>query len=65
MPAYLPLAMEALSSGDLPGAKAVYKEVATLDAQGASLSAIGLADIALVRRATGCRGRHPPSRHPS
>ena len=47
VPAYLPLAMEALSSGDLPGAKAVYKEVATLDAQGASLSAIGLADIAL------------------
>ena len=45
--AYLPLAMEALSSGDLAGAKAVYKEVATLDAQGASLSAIGLADIAL------------------
>ena len=39
--------MEALSSGDLAGAKAVYKEVATLDAEGASLSAIGLADIAL------------------
>ena len=46
--AYLPLAMEALSGGDVAGAKAVYKEVATLDdPQGASLSAIGLADIAM------------------
>jgi tetratricopeptide (TPR) repeat protein len=37
-----------LANGDLAGAKAVYKELATLDdAQGASLSAIGLADIAL------------------
>jgi tetratricopeptide (TPR) repeat protein len=48
VPAYLPLAIEALANGDLAGAKAVYKELATLDdAQGASLSAIGLADIAL------------------
>jgi len=45
--AYLPLAMEALAGGDLPGAKAVYREVATLGADGASLAAIGLADVAL------------------
>jgi len=45
--AYLPLAMEALATGDLTGAKAVYREAATLGGEGASRAAIGLADIAL------------------
>jgi tetratricopeptide (TPR) repeat protein len=46
--AYLPLAMEALAAGDIAGAKSVYKQVASTGGEGASLSAIGLADVAMV-----------------
>jgi eukaryotic-like serine/threonine-protein kinase len=45
--AYLPLAMDALAAGHVDAAKAVYSRAATIDAEGASLAAIGLADIAL------------------
>jgi tetratricopeptide (TPR) repeat protein len=40
--------MEALAAGDIAGAKSVYKQVASTGGEGASLSAIGLADIAMV-----------------
>jgi tetratricopeptide (TPR) repeat protein len=45
--AYLPLAMDALASGNTAEAKAAYSRAAAIDAEGASLSAMGLADIAL------------------
>jgi eukaryotic-like serine/threonine-protein kinase len=45
--AYLPLAMEALAAGDMGGAKGVYSQARTVGPEGASLSAIGLADVAM------------------
>src|SRR5262249_28347487 len=45
--AYLPLAMDALVAGNVADANAAYSRAATIDAEGASLAAIGLADIAL------------------
>ncbi len=42
---YLPLAMEALSANDLARARAVYQQAAGAGETGASLSAMGLADI--------------------
>jgi tetratricopeptide (TPR) repeat protein len=45
--AYLPLAMEALASGHPDEAKKVYETAAGKGAEGASLAAIGLADVAL------------------
>jgi tetratricopeptide (TPR) repeat protein len=48
--AYLPLAMEALAAGKIPDARATYEKVGVVDAEGASLAAIGLADIALYER---------------
>ena len=44
---YLPLAMEALASGDHARARATYERAAGAGAAGASLSAIGLADVAM------------------
>jgi tetratricopeptide (TPR) repeat protein len=45
---YLPLAMQAMTVQDLPAARQVYERVRTqAGASGASLAAIGLADIAL------------------
>jgi len=43
--AYLPLAMDALASGDVARARAAYAEAAKAGDAGASLAAIGLADI--------------------
>jgi len=46
--AYLPLAMQAMTVQDLPAARQVYERAAAqAGASGASLAAIGLADIAL------------------
>ena len=45
--AYLPLAMAALSEGDLTQARAVYAKARESGAAGASLASMGLADIAL------------------
>ena len=45
--AYLPLAMAALSDGDVSKAREVYAKARESGAAGASLAAIGLADIAL------------------
>jgi tetratricopeptide (TPR) repeat protein len=45
--AYLPLAMEALAAGRIADAKNQYQHAAATGAEGASLAAIGLADIAL------------------
>jgi serine/threonine protein kinase/tetratricopeptide (TPR) repeat protein len=45
--AYLPLAMAALSEGDVGKARDVYAKARESGAAGASLAAIGLADIAL------------------
>jgi tetratricopeptide (TPR) repeat protein len=45
--AYLPLAMAALSAGDVAKAREVYSRAQEAGASGASLAAIGLADIAL------------------
>jgi tetratricopeptide (TPR) repeat protein len=45
--AYLPLAMAALSEGDLAKARGVYAKARESGAAGASLAAIGLADVAL------------------
>jgi tetratricopeptide (TPR) repeat protein len=50
VPAYLPLAMEPLAAGDIAAAIKVYNQAATTGPEGASLSAIGLADIALFQR---------------
>jgi tetratricopeptide (TPR) repeat protein len=45
--AYLPLAMEALTSGDSARARATYQQAAGAGESGASVSAIGLADVAM------------------
>ena len=45
--AYLPLAMEALTSGDSARASATYRQAARAGESGASVSAIGLADVAM------------------
>ena len=45
--AYLPLAMEALTSGDSARARATYRQAAGAGESGASVSAIGLADVAM------------------
>jgi tetratricopeptide (TPR) repeat protein len=45
--AYLPLAMEALASGDPARARSVYEKAAQAGAAGASIAAIGLADVSL------------------
>lgn len=45
--AYLPLAMAALAHGDAAGARAEYARMAEAGPAGASLAAIGLADVAL------------------
>lgn len=50
--AYLPLAMEALSSGDPSRARVFYQQASKAGDAGASLAAIGLADIAMFQ------GRH-------
>jgi eukaryotic-like serine/threonine-protein kinase len=47
LPAYLPIAIEALAAGDVPGAIRIYTDAAAISPDGASFSAIGLADIAL------------------
>jgi serine/threonine protein kinase/tetratricopeptide (TPR) repeat protein len=44
---YLPLAMEALASGDAARAQSVYEQAAKHGDAGASLAAIGIADVAL------------------
>jgi serine/threonine protein kinase/tetratricopeptide (TPR) repeat protein len=44
---YVPLAVAALSKGDLAGARAAYAAMAKKDASGASLAATGLADLEL------------------
>ena len=44
---YLPLAMEALARGDIARARAAYEQAAKGGTAGASLAAIGLADIAM------------------
>ena len=45
---YLPLAMSALARGDSDGARATYRQAAQAGESGASLSAIGLADVAML-----------------
>jgi eukaryotic-like serine/threonine-protein kinase len=45
--AYLPLAMEALAAGDPARARSSYEQAAKAGEAGASLAAIGLADIAI------------------
>jgi tetratricopeptide (TPR) repeat protein/TolB-like protein len=45
--AYLPLAVAAVAAGDLDGARRAYEEMSRTGAAGASLAAIGLADLAL------------------
>jgi tetratricopeptide (TPR) repeat protein len=47
--AWLPIAMAANASGDLPGAESAYAQMASAGARGVSLSNLGLADLALVR----------------
>jgi tetratricopeptide (TPR) repeat protein len=44
---YLPLAMEALAAGDIPRARGVYQQVTQAGDSGVSLSALGIADIAM------------------
>jgi serine/threonine protein kinase/tetratricopeptide (TPR) repeat protein len=44
---YLPVAMEAIASGDLARARTIYQQVTQAGPPGVSLSAIGLADIAM------------------
>jgi tetratricopeptide (TPR) repeat protein len=44
---YLPLAMEALTSGDSGRARAAYEQATAAGDAGASLSALGLADVAM------------------
>ena len=44
---YLPLAMEALTSGDSARARETYRQAAGAGESGASVSAIGLADVAM------------------
>jgi tetratricopeptide (TPR) repeat protein/tRNA A-37 threonylcarbamoyl transferase component Bud32 len=44
---YLPLAMEALASSDSPRALQAYRQAADAGEAGASLSAIGIADVAI------------------
>jgi len=44
---YLPLAMDALATGDVARARSVYQQVTQAGNSGVSLSAIGIADIAL------------------
>ena len=44
---YLPLAMEALAAGDVPRARRVYQQATQAGNSGVSLSAIGIADIAM------------------
>jgi tetratricopeptide (TPR) repeat protein/tRNA A-37 threonylcarbamoyl transferase component Bud32 len=50
IPAYLPLAMDALARGDVASARSTYAHAGSIDAEGASLAAIGLADIALLEK---------------
>jgi tetratricopeptide (TPR) repeat protein len=45
--AYLPLAISALSSGDTAGARRVFEQAAGAGEAGASVSALGLADVAM------------------
>jgi tetratricopeptide (TPR) repeat protein/tRNA A-37 threonylcarbamoyl transferase component Bud32 len=45
--AYLPLAMEALASGDPARARSVYERAAQAGQAGSSLAAIGIADVAM------------------
>ena len=45
--AYLPLAMEALASGDPARARVFYQQASKVGEAGASLAAIGLADVAM------------------
>jgi eukaryotic-like serine/threonine-protein kinase len=45
--AYFPLAMAALSSNDVPGARKIYEDAKETGSAGASVASIGLADIAL------------------
>jgi eukaryotic-like serine/threonine-protein kinase len=47
MKAYLPLAIAAIADGDFDGARAAYVEMVKTGAAGASLSALGLADLAM------------------
>jgi tetratricopeptide (TPR) repeat protein len=47
--AWLPIAMAANASGDLPGAASAYAQMASAGPRGASLSNLGLADLALFR----------------
>jgi len=44
---YLPLAMEALAAGDVPRARGIYQQVTQAGDSGVSLSALGIADIAM------------------
>ena len=44
---YLPLAMEAVAAGDIPRARTMYEQVKQAGDSGVSLSALGLADIAM------------------
>ena len=44
---YLPLAMEAVAAGDIPRARTTYEQVKQAGDSGVSLSALGLADIAM------------------
>jgi tetratricopeptide (TPR) repeat protein len=44
---YLPLAMAAVAAGDIPGARTTYEQVKQAGASGVSLSALGIADIAM------------------
>ncbi len=45
--AWLPVAMNAIASGDLEGARRAYREMAQASARGASTANLGLADIEL------------------
>ena len=49
---YLPLAVSAIADGKLDDARAVYERMANVDASGASLAVVGLADIALAEGRT-------------
>ena len=49
---YLPLAISGLAEGQRDAAAAAYRKMADVDASGASLSALGLADLALVEGRT-------------
>jgi tetratricopeptide (TPR) repeat protein len=50
VPAYLPIAIGALAAGNVAAATKVYTDAAATGPEGASLGAIGLADIALVQQ---------------